>query len=74
LGHFDVSKQTIDFWILPYETTSGQPQPVKDRQKYRPQILVRYVPSGTYYARLRVKGKFIVRSLKTDVLPVPNCA
>jgi hypothetical protein len=29
--------------------------------------LIRYVPSGTYYARLRVKGKLIRRSLKTTV-------
>ena len=32
--------------------------------------VIRYVPSATYYARLRVKGKLIVRSLKTDVLSV----
>ncbi len=32
--------------------------------------LIRYVPSGTYYARVRVKGKLIVRSLKTKVLSV----
>ncbi len=27
--------------------------------------LVRYVPSGTYFARVRIKGKLIVKSLKT---------
>ena len=32
--------------------------------------LIRYVPSGIYYARLRVKGKLIRKSLKTDVLSV----
>jgi integrase len=32
--------------------------------------LIRYVPSGGYYARLRVNGKLIWRSLKTDVLSV----
>src|SRR5262245_13548887 len=32
--------------------------------------LRRYVPSGTYYAAVRVKGKLIVRSLKTKVQSV----
>jgi len=32
--------------------------------------LVRYVPSGIYFARARVSGKLIRRSLKTDVLTV----
>ena len=32
--------------------------------------LVRYEPSGTYYACLRVHGKLIKRSLKTQVLSV----
>jgi hypothetical protein len=32
--------------------------------------LVRYVPSGSYYARIRVKGKLIRKRLKTDVLSV----
>ncbi len=42
----------------------------KDWQKTQYANLVRYVPSGTYYARLRVKGKLIRRSLKTDVVSV----
>ena len=32
--------------------------------------LVRYVPFGIYFARARVSGKLIRRSLKTDVLSV----
>ena len=32
--------------------------------------LIRYVPSRTYFARLRVGGKLIRRSLKTKVLSV----
>ena len=32
--------------------------------------LVRYEPSGIYFARLRVSGKLIRRSLKTDVLTI----
>ena len=32
--------------------------------------LIRYVPSGTYYARLHVAGKLIRKSLKTDVLSI----
>jgi len=29
--------------------------------------LIRYVPSGQYYARLRLNGKLIWQSLETDV-------
>lgn len=32
--------------------------------------LVRYAPSGTYFARIRVKGQLIVKSLKTKVISV----
>src|SRR5260221_8576015 len=32
--------------------------------------LVRYVPTGIYFARMRVKGKLIRKSLKTDTLSV----
>jgi hypothetical protein len=32
--------------------------------------LIRYVPSGTFFARLRVDGKLIRRSLETKVLSV----
>jgi integrase len=44
--------------------------PDKDWQKTQYANLIRYIPSGTYYARLRVKGKLIRKSLKTDVLTV----
>ena len=43
--------------------------PGKEWQKTPCANLVRYVPSGIYYARLRVKGKLIRKSLKTDVFP-----
>ena len=32
--------------------------------------LIRYVPSGIYYARFRVRGKLIWKSLKTDRITV----
>ncbi len=32
--------------------------------------LIRYVPSRTYFARIRVQGKLIVKSLKTDSVAV----
>jgi integrase len=32
--------------------------------------LVRYIPSGVYFARIRIGGKLIRKSLKTDVLSV----
>lgn len=39
-------------------------------QKTQYANLIRYVPSGTYFARLRVAGKLIRQSLKTDRITV----
>src|ERR1022692_5087169 len=39
-------------------------------QKTQYSNLIRYVPSGTFFARLRVAGKLIRQSLKTDVLSI----
>ena len=39
-------------------------------EKTRVRNLVRYVPSGTYYARIRVGGKLVWRSLETDTFSV----
>jgi integrase len=50
------------------ETKTAKPE--KDWQKTQYSNLIRYVPSGTYYARLRIKGKLIRRSLKTDLITV----
>jgi integrase len=50
------------------ESTAAQSS--KDWQKTQFANLIRYVPSGTYYARLRVKGKLVRKSLKTDVISV----
>jgi integrase len=52
------------------ETASESAESEKDWQKTQYANLIRYVPSGTYYARLRVKGKLIRRSLKTDLISV----
>lgn len=48
----------------------NQTKPDKLWQKTSYSNLIRYVPSGRYFARIRVKGKLIVRSLKTDTLSV----
>ena len=40
----------------------------KDWQKTQYSIVIRYVPSGSYYARLRFKGKLIRKSLKTNLI------
>jgi integrase len=32
--------------------------------------LIRYIPSRTYFARIRIRGKLIVKSLKTDSISV----
>src|SRR5271168_3583573 len=43
-------------------------QPVWQKTQYA--NLIRYVPSGTYYARIRIRGKLLLRSLKTDLISV----
>lgn len=52
------------------EPGSKAAKPGREWQKTSYANLIRYVASGTYYARFRVKGKLIRRSLKTDVLSV----
>ena len=49
-------------------TTVSPANSDKDWQKTQYANLIRYVPSGTYFARFRVRGKLIRKSLKTDVL------
>jgi integrase len=39
-------------------------------QKTKFANLIRYVPSGTYFARVRIRGKLIVRSLRTNGISV----
>jgi hypothetical protein len=46
------------------------PNTTRRWQKTQYSNLIRYVPSGTYFARLRVKGKLILNTLKADVLSV----
>ena len=69
----------IDFLILRFDTddvnlspnqSPAGPSKAQDWQKTQYANLIRYVPSGTYFARLRVSGKLIVRSLKTRTLTV----
>ena len=52
------------------QTASISDKSSRDWQKTQYANLVRYVPSGIYLARLRVAGKLIRRSLKTDGLSV----
>jgi len=51
------------------DTNQSKPT-VRQWQKTSYANLIRYVPSGAYFARIRVRGKLIRRSLKTDVLSV----
>jgi hypothetical protein len=32
--------------------------------------LIRYKPSGTYFARVRIRGKLFLQSMKTNVMSV----
>ena len=49
---------------------NAQPEPVSDWQKTPFANLIRYKQSQVYFARIRVKGKLIRRSLKTDQISV----
>ena len=55
------------------QDTESRPKPALKAslwQKTSFSNLIRYKPSGTYFARLKVGGKLIRQSLKTDVLSV----
>ena len=56
--------------MKPMQAGQNAAKTSNDWQKTSYANLIRYVPSGIYYARLRVKGKLIRKSLKTDVLSV----
>jgi integrase len=52
---------------------TAPPKPAKPAKVWQPtqySNLIRYVPSGTFFARLRIAGKLIRQSLKTDVLSI----
>ena len=54
--------------MKPIRAGQNTSQTSQDWQKTSYANLIRYVPSGIYYARLRVKGKLIRKSLNTDDL------
>ena len=45
-------------------------EPIKLWRKTSYANLIRYNPSGNYFCRIRVRGRLIRKSLKTDVLSV----
>ena len=59
----------IRYWC----TILGQAEDVDQKKTWQPTQyanIVRHVPSGIYYARLRIKGKLMWRSVKTDKISV----
>jgi len=65
--------QQIDNWMLQYDTArvkASNPQSSPLWQRTPLANLIRYVPSGGLFARVRIKGKLIRRSLKTKGLSV----
>jgi integrase len=69
------ARSQLDDLILILDTAavkskSAEPNSARSWQKTQFSNLIRYVPSGMYYARVRVQGKLIRKSLKTDVLSV----
>jgi hypothetical protein len=71
-----VCEQWVDFLILLFDTAhvkaryKANSDNEKQWQKTQYANLIRYIPSGTYYARLRVAGKLIRKSLKTQAVKV----
>jgi integrase len=70
-----ILKKRLDNLILKYDTvcmkTKQTPSDSQSNWQKTPFAnLIRYEPSQTYFARLRVKGKLIRRSLKTKTLSV----
>jgi hypothetical protein len=66
---------SLDYLILDLDTACvcskiSSSKTAKLWQKPQFSNLIRYKPSGTYFARVRVKGKLIRKTLKTDVLSV----
>ena len=51
-------------------TLISKPKKTRNWQKTTFANLIRYTPSGVYFLRVRVQGKLVRRSLKTDVLTV----
>ena len=64
----------VAFSILPFYTIRMNTDSSNDKnvrwQKTPVANLVRHVQSGNYYARIRVRGKLIWKSLKTDRISV----
>jgi integrase len=63
----------VDFLILQFDTVCVNHSiaiPKDLWQKTPFANLIRYVPSGVYFSRIRVRGKLIRRSLKTNKLAV----
>ena len=58
--------------MKPQKRTPAPPATLDAWQKTPYANLVRYVPSGKYFARMRVRGKLIRQSLKTKVISVAN--
>ena len=56
--------------VKPQKRNPAPPAALDAWQKTPYANLIRYVPSGAYFARIRVHGKLIRRSLKTDVLSI----
>ena len=52
------------------QESQDQIKPVSNWQKTQYANLIRYVPSGRYFARIRVGGKLIRQSLKTTKVTV----
>lgn len=70
-----VLKRNIDNLILTLDTICVSCKKTASKaaalwQKTQFSNLIRYKPSGTYFARVRVKGKLIRKTLKTDTLSV----
>ena len=65
-----VPQLRVDFLMLVFDTAlETQQSSTKDPSLRKPSaILIRCAPSGIYFSRIRVRGKLIRQSLKTNKL------
>ena len=68
-----IQSSAIDFLILVFDTAGMKGKKADQESLWTTTQyanLIRYNPSGKYYARIRVSGKLIVKSLKTTSISV----
>jgi len=70
IGNLILQSDTGAVKEAPRPKRSKSPQPASDGVKAPVPNLLRYKTSGTYFARVRIRGKLFRHALKTNVISV----